>query len=62
MRKEGDHPTKATETILQELHNEHMGIAKMKALAQSCVWWTGMDKDLKCLLKSCPECAAVDCL
>ena len=33
MEKEGDHPTKATEIILQELHSEHMGIAKMKALA-----------------------------
>ena len=52
-------PQKLQKIILQELHSEHMGIAKMKALARSHVWWTGMDKDLESLAKSCPECAAV---
>ena len=52
-------PQKLQKIILQELHSEHMGIAKMKALARSHVWWTGMDKYLESLAKSCPECAAV---
>ena len=26
------------------LHSEHMGIAKIKALAGSHVWWIGIDK------------------
>ena len=52
-------PQKLREIILQELHSEHMGIAKMKALARSHVWWTGIDKDLECLAKSCPERAGV---
>ena len=47
------------EVISQELHREHMGIARMKALARSHVWWMGIDKDLESLAKSCPECAAV---
>ena len=52
-------PKRLHKIILQELHSEHMGIAKMKALARSHVWWTGLDKDLESLAKSCPECAAV---
>ena len=52
-------PQKLQKIILQELHSEHMGIAKMKALARSHVWWTGMDKYLESLAKSYPECAAV---
>jgi len=36
-------------TMLAELHKEHMGIARMKALAQSHVWWAGIDKDLEML-------------
>ena len=36
-----------------------MGITKMKALAQSYVWWISVDKYLESLGKSCPECVAV---
>jgi hypothetical protein len=47
------------EKIKSELHKEHLGISKMKALARSHVWWSGIDKELESLVKSCPDCAAV---
>ena len=47
------------ERVLQELHKEHLGITKMKAVAQNHVWWTGVDKDLDSLTKSCLACLAV---
>ena len=52
-------PQRLQEVISQELHREHMGIARMKAVARSHVWWMGIDKDLESLAKSCPECAEV---
>ena len=31
----------------------------MKALARNHIWWSGIDKDLKSLVRSCQDCAAV---
>ena len=31
----------------------------MKALTRSHVWWSGIDKELESLVKSCPDCAVV---
>ena len=36
-----------------------MGISKMKALARSHVWWSGLDKDLEAMARSCCACLAV---
>ena len=47
------------EGIKTELHKEHLGIAKMKALARNHVWWLRIDKDLESLVRSCKDCAAV---
>ena len=44
------------EIIKAELHKEHLGISKMKG---NHVWWSGIDKELEALVKSCPDCAAV---
>lgn len=49
-------PHSLKETVMAELHKEHMGISRMKALALSHVWWTGLDKDLETLAKSCSAC------
>ncbi len=35
-----------------------MGIARMKALAQSYVWWPKLDQDVEHLAKSCSKCQA----
>ena len=52
-------PKSLQRDIMQELHKEHMGISRMKNLAQDHVWWLGIDKDLENIAKSCSSCAAV---
>ncbi len=42
--------------ILQELHETHPGVNRMKALARSYVWWPGMDAAIEDRVKSCPVC------
>ena len=42
--------------VLMELHKSHTGIARMKAVARSYVWWPGLDGDLESLVKSCTKC------
>ena len=49
-------PSSLKETVLAELHKEHMGVS---ALARGHVWWRGMDKDIEALGKSCRACLAV---
>ncbi|XP_011688649.1 PREDICTED: uncharacterized protein K02A2.6-like [Wasmannia auropunctata] len=41
--------------ILQELHSAHFGIVKMKMLARSRVWWSGIDHDIEEITKNCAE-------
>ena len=45
--------------MLEELHQHHPGVARMKALARSHVWWPGLDWDLESLAKSCIACQSV---
>ena len=52
-------PDSLKEWVLQKLHKEHLGITKMKAVAQNHVWWLGIDKDLDCLTKLCSACLTV---
>ena len=49
-------PTKLRPTILQELHEAHPGITRMKALARSYFWWPGMDNDIEAVVGSCDSC------
>ena len=42
-------PESLQKSVLAELHREHMGISKMKALARSHVRWSGLDKDLEAM-------------
>ena len=49
-------PNKFQPSILQELHEGHIGITKMKALARSYIWWPGVDKDIEQLGHKCKGC------
>ena len=49
-------PPKLQSTVLGELHEGHLGISRMKALARSFVWWPRLNKDIKDLVRSCPKC------
>ena len=49
-------PPKLQSTVLGELHEGHLGISRMKALARSFIWWPRLDKGIKDLVRSCPEC------
>jgi len=45
--------------ILQELHQGHPGIVRMKSIARSHVWWPKLDHDIESLSKSCEACQSV---
>jgi len=49
-------PTSLRPQILAELHRDHPGISKMKALARGHFWWPGLDGEVETLAKSCQAC------
>ena len=49
-------PPKLRPQVLKELHQGHMGVVKMKAIARSYIWWPGIDKEIELAAKSCPGC------
>ena len=44
---------KLREKVLQELHDNHPGMSKMKALARSHVWWPQIDKEIEQYVGAC---------
>jgi hypothetical protein len=52
-------PRKFQKRVLDELHQGHLGIVKMKSLARSYVWWPGIDKDIEQVVRSCDGCQQV---
>ena len=49
-------PPPGREKILEELHEGHPGISRMKSLARSFVWWPGLDKALEQKVRQCDPC------
>ena len=49
-------PPPGRERILDELHEGHPGISRMKSLARSFVWWPGLDNSLEQKVKTCDAC------
>ena len=42
--------------IVQELHETHPGMTRMKALARQYVWWPKLDAELEAKVRSCMMC------
>ena len=42
--------------VLEELHETHPGVNRMKSLARSYIWWPHMDADIEELVRSCQVC------
>ena len=51
-------PPKLRERIVKAGHEGHQGLEKTKAVLRSKVWYPGMDKDVKALLRNCRPCQA----
>ena len=49
-------PPPGQKSVLEELHETHLGVSKMKALARSYIWWPKMDTDIEALVKKCTDC------
>ena len=49
-------PRQLRTRVLQELHEGHLGSAKMKNLARRYVWWPGLDAELEGLARDCAAC------
>ena len=52
-------PPKGKTQVLDELHDSHTGISKMKMLACAYVWWPNLDSDIEHLAKGCTYCQVV---
>ena len=42
--------------ILDQLHETHPGISRMKALARSFIWWPGLDLSIEEKVRHCEQC------
>ena len=49
-------PESLQKSVLQELHETHQGIVKMKCFARSYVWWPGLDGQIEKLVATCDVC------
>ena len=49
-------PPPGRDRLLDQLHEMHPGMVRMKALARSYVWWPGMDGEIEKRVKECDTC------
>ena len=52
-------PQKLRSRIVDELHQGHPGMARMKSVARSYLWWPGLDKELEECVQNCVPCQTV---
>lgn len=50
-------PENMRNTILQKLHEGHLGIVKCQRRARQSVWWPGITRDIDTIIRSCRECS-----
>ena len=49
-------PAIGRDKVLDQLHDCHPGVSRMKGLARSMVWWPGIDKNIENKVKGCQQC------
>ena len=49
-------PFQLREKVLNELHENHPDIVRMKVFALSYVWWPNIDNETEMTVKSCKSC------
>ena len=49
-------PSKQQQRLLQELHQTHFGIVKMKEIARQYFWWPQISKQIEDIAQSCNGC------
>ena len=49
-------PLAGRSAVLDELHQSHPGVARMKSLGRSYVWWPGFDQDIEEKVRECLQC------
>lgn len=52
-------PKKLQSQLLAELHRDHTGISRMKAVARGYFWWPGLDQEIADMVAECQTCLAV---
>ena len=52
-------PASLQRVVLEELHQGHPGMVRMKSLAREFVYWPNIDQDIDTHVKKCPQCQAV---
>ena len=49
-------PAVGRRRLMDELHDGHPGVSRMKGLARSFVWWPQMDQEIEMKVKNCHIC------
>lgn len=49
-------PPSLQQQVLSELHDSHPGIVRMKGLARTCVWWSGLSGAIEQTMHNCGTC------
>ena len=49
-------PKPLRKRVLEELHNGHIGVTRMKMLARSFFWWPNLDKEIEEMVRGCNMC------
>ena len=44
--------------LMDDLHEGHMGMTRMKGVARSFLWWPGLDQDIESCVRECAVCMA----
>lgn len=53
-------PTSLRPNLLLDLHSDHMGIVRMKAMARQYLWWPRLNLDIEEMARKCESCRVQD--